>query len=250
MAKGLDLGFAASCACAMIGMRIRMSKLTFRWIAEYQRDQGGTNSAAATIGKAVRGERGFFDGAFGNFNFGYTKLLKNAANDLRFSAGFVNANRGNDDAVVPEVTITGITAPFGDIFNNRTKLRTYEIRDTFSLVKGNHTIRFGGEGRRICLHANRGTLSAADADETDAGQLRNFLGEPRVCQLFDLRQRKSFRSECQSENRRVGGICLAVDGRDRQIFRQITCRRIDRRLYLLLCDVDIEFQCELKRDNR
>ncbi|HEY8561260.1 MAG TPA: TonB-dependent receptor [Pyrinomonadaceae bacterium] len=124
-------------------------KLTFRWIAEYQRDEGGTSSAAATLGKAIRGERGVFDGAFGNFNFGYTKLFNNAANDLRFSAGFVNTNRGNDDAVIPDITITGVTAPFGDIFNARTKLRTYEIRDTFSLVKGNHTIRFGGEGRRI-----------------------------------------------------------------------------------------------------
>ena len=124
-------------------------KFSFRWIAEYQRDQGGTSSATATNGKALRGERGFYDGAFGNFNFGYTKLLGNAANDLRFSAGFVNTNRGNDDAVIPEITITGITAPFGDIYNSRTKLRTYEIRDTFSLVSGNHTIRFGGEGRKI-----------------------------------------------------------------------------------------------------
>jgi hypothetical protein len=137
-------------------------KLTFRWIAEYQKDQGGTSSSAATNGKAVRGERGFFDGAFGNFNFGYTKILKNAANDLRFSAGFVNTNRGNDEAVVPEITITGITAPFGDIFNNRTKLRTYEIRDTFSLVKGNHTIRFGGEGRRIFKGISIGPASAGN----------------------------------------------------------------------------------------
>ena len=137
-------------------------KLTFRWIAEYQKDQGGTSSSAATNGKAVRGERGFFDGAFGNFNFGYTKILKNAANDLRFSAGFTNTNRGNDEAVVPEVTITGITAPFGDIFNSRTKLRTYEIRDTFSLVKGNHTIRFGGEGRRIFKGLSIGPASAGN----------------------------------------------------------------------------------------
>ncbi len=137
-------------------------KLTFRWIAEYQKDQGGTSSSAATNGKAIRGERGFFDGAFGNFNFGYTKILKNAANDLRFSAGFSNTNRGNDQAVVPEITITGITAPFGDIFNSRTKLRTYEIRDTFSLVKGNHTIRFGGEGRRIFKGLAIGPASAGN----------------------------------------------------------------------------------------
>jgi hypothetical protein len=141
-------------------------KLTFRWIAEYQKDQGGTSSAAATVGKAVRGERGFFDGAFGNFNFGYTKLLKNAANDLRFSAGFVNTNRGNDDAVVPEITITGITAPFGDSFNSRTKLRTYEIRDTFSLVRGNHTIRFGGEGRRIFKGLSIGPATAGSYNFT------------------------------------------------------------------------------------
>ncbi|HVE57790.1 MAG TPA: TonB-dependent receptor, partial [Pyrinomonadaceae bacterium] len=157
-------------------------KLTFRWIAEYQKDQGGTSSAAATNGKALRGERGFFDGAFGNFNFGYTKILKNAANDLRFSAGFLNTNRGNDDAVVPEITITGITAPFGDIFNSRTKLRTYEIRDTFSLVKGNHTIRFGGEGRRIFKGlsigpATAGTYSFNNPALSVAQNLINFIDD-------------------------------------------------------------------------
>lgn len=149
-------------------------KLTFRWIAEYQKDQGGTSSAAATNGKAIRGERGFFDGAFGNFNFGYTKIFKNAANDLRFSAGFVNTNRGNDEALIPDITITGITAPFGDIFNNRTKLRTYEIRDTFSLVKGNHTIRFGGEGRRIFKGISIGPATAGNYTFTS---VLNFIND-------------------------------------------------------------------------
>lgn len=149
-------------------------KLTFRWIAEYQKDQGGTSSSAATNGKAVRGERGFFDGAFGNFNFGYTKIFKNAANDLRFSAGFINTNRGNDDAQIPDITITGITAPFGDIFNNRTKLRTYEIRDTFSLVKGNHTIRFGGEGRRIFKGISIGPPTAGNYTFTS---VLNFIND-------------------------------------------------------------------------
>ena len=39
-------------------------KLTARWIAEYQRDAGGTSSSAATLGKALRGERGFYNGNF------------------------------------------------------------------------------------------------------------------------------------------------------------------------------------------
>jgi hypothetical protein len=158
-------------------------KLTFRWIAEYQKDQGGTSSAPATNGKAVRGERGFFDGAFGNFNFGFTKIFKNAANDLRFSAGFVNTNRGNDDALVPEVTITGITAPFGDIFNNRTKLRTYEIRDTFSLVKGNHTIRFGGEGRRIFKGISIGPASTGNYTFTS---VLNFINDAPARQTITV----------------------------------------------------------------
>ncbi len=149
-------------------------KLTFRWIAEYQKDEGGTSSATATNGKAVRGQRGFFDGAFGNFNFGYTKLFNNAANDLRFSAGFSNTGRGNDDAVVPDITITGITAPFGDSFNSRTKLRTYEIRDTFSLVRGNHTIRFGGEGRRIFKGLSLGPATAGNYTFTN---LLSFIND-------------------------------------------------------------------------
>ncbi len=158
-------------------------KFSFRWIAEYQKDQGGTSSATATNGKAVRGQRGFYDGAFGNFNFGYTKLLKNAANDLRFSAGFVNANRGNDDALIPDITITGITAPFGDSFNQRTKLRTYEIRDTFSLVRGNHTIRFGGEGRRIFKGLSIGPATAGNYTFTS---LLSFINDQPFRQILTV----------------------------------------------------------------
>lgn len=157
-------------------------KLSFRWIAESQRDQGGTNSAAATNGKAIRGERGFYSGWFANYNFGYTKLFDDAANDLRFSIGTVNANRGNDEAVVPDITINGITAPFGDIFNQRTKLSTYEIRDTYSFVKGDHTIRVGGEGRLIFKGlaigpASAGTYSFNDPAKTNAQNLLAFIND-------------------------------------------------------------------------
>lgn len=157
-------------------------KLSFRWISEFQRDQGGTNSSATTNGKAIRGERGAYAGWFSNYNFGYTKIFDNAANDLRFSIGTVNANRGNDEAVIPEITINGINAPFGDIFNQRTKLTTYEMRDTYSLVKGNHTVRFGGEGRIIHKGlaigpASAGSFNFNDPAKTNAQNLLAFIND-------------------------------------------------------------------------
>lgn len=149
-------------------------KLSFRWIAESQKDQGGTSSSAATNGKALRGERGFFNGFFGNLNVGYTKILDSSANDLRFSYGYISTTRGNDAAVVPEVTITGITAAFGDSFNSGTKLSTYEVRDTYSLVKGSHTIRFGGEARRILKGLSLGSAGAGSYTFTS---VMNFIND-------------------------------------------------------------------------
>ncbi len=150
------------------------NKLSGRWISEKQRDQGGTSSSAATNGKAVRGERGFFNGTFSNLNIGYTRTLTSAANDLRFSYSVIDTTRGNDQALIPDITITGITAPFGDSFNSGTKLKTYEMRDTFSLVKGNHTIRFGGEGRRI----NKGlSLSVATPGNYSFNSVLNFIND-------------------------------------------------------------------------
>lgn len=149
-------------------------QLSFRWIGETQSDQGGTSSATATNGKAMRGQRGFYDGTFHNFNFGYIKTFNNLANDLRFSVGTVDSGRGNDDAVVPDITITGITAPFGDVFNSRTELKTYEIRNTLSFVRGNHTLRVGGEGRII----NKGlSLGGATAGSYTFTNLTSFLND-------------------------------------------------------------------------
>lgn len=149
-------------------------QLSFRWIGETQSDQGGTSSATATNGKAMRGQRGFYNGTFHNFNFGYIKSFQNLANDLRFSVGTVDSGRGDDKAVVPDITITGITAPFGDIFNSATKLRTYEIRDTLSFVRGNHTLRVGGEGRIINKGLSIGPASAGSYTFTN---LTTFLND-------------------------------------------------------------------------
>ena len=125
-----------------------MDKLNARWISEKQRDNGGTNSARATLGKALRGSRGPFDGFFANLNLGYTHVFKRAVNDTRFSFQDVDTTRGAGDAIVPDITITGVEMPFGDIFKSGTKLRTYEIRDTMTMDRGKQTWRFGFELRR------------------------------------------------------------------------------------------------------
>lgn len=135
-------------------------KLTARWIAEHQRDEGGTSSSLATLGRAVRGSRGPFRGFFGNINVGHVHVFARAVNDLRLSTQFIRTTRGADDAVVPEVTIAGLTAPFGDVFNSMTKLRTYELRDTLTLDRGSHTVRLGGEARRIFKGLSTGPPTA------------------------------------------------------------------------------------------
>ena len=44
----------------------------------------------------------------------------------------------------------------------------------------------GGERARIDLDAHRRALAAADADQADAGLLRDLLRQPRVGQILDL----------------------------------------------------------------
>jgi hypothetical protein len=75
--------------------------------------------------------------------------LGNSVNDARFSTQLVDTGKGVQDAVVPTMAITGITAPFGDIVYNKTILRSYEVRDTLTFGKGRQTLRIGGEWRRI-----------------------------------------------------------------------------------------------------
>ncbi|HEX8500068.1 MAG TPA: TonB-dependent receptor [Pyrinomonadaceae bacterium] len=137
-----------------------LDKLTARWIGERQRDEGGTSSSTATLGQAARGMRGPFTGDFYNLNLGHIRVLGRNVNDLRFSFQMINTVRGDEDAVVPQITITGITAPFGDVFSSGTRLRTYELRDTLTLDRGRHTLRTGGEARRIFKGLSIGPASA------------------------------------------------------------------------------------------
>ena len=124
-------------------------RLSARWIGEHQRDEGGTSSSSATLGRALRGSRGPFHGFFGNLNVGAQQIAGRAVNDARVSYQIIDTTRGDADAIVPTVNITGITAPFGDVFESGTRLRTFELRDVLTLERGQHAIRVGGEVRRV-----------------------------------------------------------------------------------------------------
>jgi len=134
--------------------------VTGRWIGESQSDQGGTSSSLAALGQAMRGQRGPFTGKFANLNLGEIHVFGRHVNDFRFSFQNVNTVRGADDAVVPQISITGITAPFGDVFNSGSRIRAYELRDTLTVDRGSHTLRFGGELRRIFKGLSIGPPSA------------------------------------------------------------------------------------------
>ncbi len=127
-------------------------KIYGRYIFENQADNSGATSGGvnqAGLGRVMRGMQGAFEGRFSNTNLGYTKVLNRAVNDARFAFQTISTNRGNDDAVVPQITATGFTAGWGDFFNSATKIRTYEFRDVLTLDRGRHALRFGGEYRRL-----------------------------------------------------------------------------------------------------
>jgi len=133
---------------------------SLRWIGETQHDEGGTNPAPATVGRAMRGSRGPFDGFFGNLNLGYLRVSGTTVNDLRASLQMTDATRGAADAVVPTITITGITAPFGDVFLSGTGLRTVELRNVRTQELGRHSLRIGAEVRHITKNLAIGPASS------------------------------------------------------------------------------------------
>jgi hypothetical protein len=124
-------------------------KLTARWIAEYEADAGGTSSSKATLGQAARGDYGPYDGFFANLNLGEVHVINRLVNDARFSFQNIKVTSGVFNPVIPQISISGITAPFGDPVPNGTSLRTYEWRDTVSMDRGSHILRAGFEFRKI-----------------------------------------------------------------------------------------------------
>jgi hypothetical protein len=75
----------------------------------------------------------------------------------------------------------------------------------------------GGELSGINLNSNRWVLLTADADQSDAGNLRELLHENAVGIIADLGERKSVRGESNQQDRRIGRIDFAVNRRIEKI---------------------------------
>src|SRR5208282_3996978 len=122
------------------------------------------------------------------------------------------------------------------------------IVDASLLEGGAHILEVDAiRGKRGGIHAHpdRRFLAATDADQSHTWELRDFLREARIGEIFDLRQRHRFGRKRQGENRRVRRIRFAIDRRDREIGRQIGLRCVDGRLYFLFGDVNVQFEGEL-----
>jgi hypothetical protein len=126
--------------------------LTGRWISEYEGDNGATNYSPVVLGEAVRGFRDPFHGFFGNLNVGETHVFNNMVNDARFSFPVISIGYQKSQPQVPQIFVTGVTASWGDPYSYSewgVRNRTYEGRDTLSVVRGGHTLRTGFEVRNI-----------------------------------------------------------------------------------------------------
>jgi len=120
-----------------------------RWIAEYDRGKGATGAQVATLGKYARGFLNPYSGFFGNLNVGEVHVFKSIVNDARFS--FQNSIVGytRPEAEIPQINITGVSAPLGDPANLGSRYRVLEGRDTLSVARGRHDLRVGFELRRL-----------------------------------------------------------------------------------------------------
>ncbi len=95
-----------------------------------------------------------------------------------------------------------------------------------------------GQRLRVGLDAHGRPLAAGDADQADAGQLRQLLRHARIDQVVDLRQRHGAGGHRQRQHRRVGRVDLVVDRRLRQVVRQQAVGGVHRRLHFLLGDAE------------
>ncbi len=104
------------------------------------------------------------------------------------------------------------------------------------------------QGVRVELDAHRRQRAAAEIDLADAFDLRELLLEHRRRRVVELPLAQRVRGQSQDEDRRVGGIDLAIGRIAPEAGRQVGMRRIDRRLDVARGAVDVAREAELQRD--
>ncbi len=104
------------------------------------------------------------------------------------------------------------------------------------------------EGARVDLDPDGRQRRAADLHLADAGDLRQFLLHHRRGGIVELALRQGGGGQRQDEDRRVGGIDLAIGRVAAKRGRQVGMRRVDRRLNVAGGAVDIAVEAELQRD--
>ncbi len=93
-------------------------------------------------------------------------------------------------------------------------------------------------------------LLAADPHEGDARDLAQVLGEDIFGGVVDVDHWRDVRLNGQDEDRRVGGVDLAIGRRTGQILRQLPGGGVDRSLDVVGGGVDIAVEIELDGDRR
>ena len=104
------------------------------------------------------------------------------------------------------------------------------------------------ELRRINLDADRRGLLAADSDQRHARDLTDTLGENVLRRIVDLNDRRYVRAHGQDQDRRIGGIDLAIGRWAGEILGQLPPGGVDRRLNVVRRSVDVPVEIELDGD--
>ena len=101
---------------------------------------------------------------------------------------------------------------------------------------------------RVDLDANRLLLLAADAHQRHAVDLAHPLRENILGDVVDVIERLDVGEDGENQDRRVGGVGLAIGRRARQVLRQLPAGGVDRRLHVVGRRVDVAVEVELDRD--
>ena len=106
------------------------------------------------------------------------------------------------------------------------------------------------ERQRIQVYTDGRQGAAADEDLPDAFEPRDLLLQDRGGDVVHPPLVHGLRSQSEDQDRRVRRVRLPVRGQARQVRRELTGRRGDRRLDVPRGAVDVARQVELERDRR